>query len=285
MRTIARTRDAKDATGGKRMIQGWQNLVLLFFSMAFLGWVMEVTCKLIELGRFINRGFLIGPYCPIYGFGAVAIVLLLERYVDSPALVFAMAMVICGTLEYLTSYVMEKLFHARWWDYSHRRFNLDGRVCAGTLIPFGLLGLILVYVMKPLLYRAFAHIPQAWLTPLCAVLIALLLADAAVSSTVLGKIRKSAALTGADDTEMLTKAVRDTLEKQGVLLRRTLRAFPYIRLYNSKLLSQLREKKQELVQEAGRKQQRLRDELKQRDEKWRAEVKAIRELRKKNGKG
>ena len=70
----------------------------------------------------------------------------LSRYASSPVIVFIMAMVVCGTLEYLTSYFMEKLFHARWWDYSNRRFNLNGRVCANTLIPFGLLGLTMVYL-------------------------------------------------------------------------------------------------------------------------------------------
>ena len=113
---------------------------LLFFFCSMLGWLMEVTCKLFQFHRFINRGFLIGPYCPIYGFGAVFVTLLLSGFSDHPIAVFLLAMLVCGTLEYVTSYVMEKLFHARWWDYSQRKFNLNGRVCANTLIPFGLLG-------------------------------------------------------------------------------------------------------------------------------------------------
>ena len=86
--------------------------LLLFFTASFLGWCMEVTCKLIQFGRFINRGFLIGPWCPIYGFGTVLITLLLSRFTDDPLAVFALAMLLCGTLEYLTSYIMEKAFHA-----------------------------------------------------------------------------------------------------------------------------------------------------------------------------
>ena len=141
--------------------------ILLFFTGAFLGWVMEVVCKLIQFGRFINRGFLIGPYCPIYGFGAVLVTALLTPFSASPPAVFVLAMAVCGTLEYLTSYVMEKLFHARWWDYSHRRFNLNGRVCAGTLIPFGLLGLGMVYVARPLLFGLYLKLPQPWMDGLC----------------------------------------------------------------------------------------------------------------------
>ena len=121
-----------------------ESTILLFFACACLGWVMEVICQLVQLRRFINRGFLLGPYCPIYGFGAVLICRLLSRFSGDPLAVFALALIVCGTLEYITSYAMEKLFHARWWDYSQKPFNLNGRVCAGTLIPFGLMGLTLV---------------------------------------------------------------------------------------------------------------------------------------------
>ena len=155
--------------------------ILLFFTGAFLGWVMEVVCKLIQFGRFINRGFLIGPYCPIYGFGAVLVTALLTPFSASPPAVFVLAMAVCGTLEYLTSYAMEKLFHARWWDYSHRRFNLNGRVCAGTLIPFGLMGLGMVYVARPVLFGLYLRLPQAWMDGLCLGLCALLLGDTVLS--------------------------------------------------------------------------------------------------------
>jgi len=246
--------------------------ILLFFAMSILGWLMEVVCKFIEFRRFINRGFLIGPYCPIYGVGSVLIVLLLERYIASPVVAFFMAMMICGTLEYLTSYVMEKLFHARWWDYSHRRLNIDGRVCAGTLLPFGILGLMLLYVMKPALYDLYAQIPSVVLTTICFLLCGLFIADVIVSTNVLGKIRSTADLTGADDTETLTKAVREKLFGENALLRRTLQAFPYARLYNHKLLIQFKAKKQKLLGDASARKQRLQEDLKQHELKWRTEM-------------
>ena len=99
------------------------NYVLFFFSCSVMGWLMEVICKYKQFHRFINRGFLIGPYCPIYGFGAVCISILLTKYADSPIVVFLLAMVICGTLEYLTSYFMEKLFHARSSVWSNGHFT------------------------------------------------------------------------------------------------------------------------------------------------------------------
>ena len=104
--------------------------VLLFFTGSILGWCIEVCCKLIQYHRFINRGFLVGPWCPIYGFGTVFISVLLTRYSEDPFAVFGLAILICGVLEYTTSYMMEKIFHARWWDYSTKKFNLNGRICS-----------------------------------------------------------------------------------------------------------------------------------------------------------
>jgi len=251
------------------MDSSWQSFVLLFFVMSVIGWTMEVICKFVEFGRFINRGFLIGPYCPIYGVGSVLIILMLEPYASSPVFVFVMALFICGALEYLTSCVMEKLFHARWWDYSHRRFNIDGRVCAGTLIPFGILGLGLIYVIKPVLFDCFARIPSPVLTPLCIALLLMLTTDILISTSVLSRIRQSANLAGGDDTETLTRAIRDTLGKQNLLLRRILRAFPYARIYNNRLLAQFRTGRQRLMLEASARKQRLQAEWKRWDPKGR----------------
>ena len=124
---------------------------LLFIIYSIAGWLLEVTCKYIDYKKFINRGFLIGPYCPIYGYGAVFITLALYKYQEDPLVLFIMTVVSCGVLEYLTSWFMEKLFKARWWDYSSRKFNLNGRVCLGTLVPFGVFGIILTYITNPFL--------------------------------------------------------------------------------------------------------------------------------------
>lgn len=234
---------------------------LLFFTLSIVGWLMEVACKYLEYRRFINRGFLVGPYCPIYGVGSILIILLLERFSDAPLELFLMSMIVCGTLEYITSYLMEMLFHARWWDYSQKPFNLNGRVCASTLIPFGLLGLLLVYVIKPFLFGVYDRMPAMLVHILCASLAVLLVADISVSTSILGKIRKSANLTGADDTETLTRCVREKLSRQGFLARRALRAFPYMKLYNRQLLRQLREKQLKRKAEAVLKHRQLLKEL------------------------
>lgn len=254
-----------------------ENYILLFFVSAVLGWIMEVTCKLFEFHRFINRGFLIGPYCPIYGVGAVVITATLTRYADSPVIVFIMAILICGTLEYLTSYAMEKLFHARWWDYSQRRWNINGRICAVTLIPFGILGLVMIYLVKPFLFRLFVQIPQPWMDGVCAVLVAVFLTDTVISTTILGKIRHTAELASGDSTEAITHIVRERLQARP-LVRRTLRAFPYAQVYNRRLLERIKRTRAEIKEEFQQKREGLRSDV----EQWEQRMRILKE--KKTGK-
>ena len=108
---------------------------ILFIIYAMIGWFIEIINGLIQTKKFVNRGFLIGPYCPIYGVGGILITLLLSKYYDDPIVLFFMGIAVCGILEYLTSYIMEKFFKARWWDYSKRKFNINGRICLETIIP------------------------------------------------------------------------------------------------------------------------------------------------------
>lgn len=98
--------------------------VLVFFIYAFAGWIMETTSISIRNKKFVNRGFLIGPVCPIYGYGVVLVSLLLQKYQNDIIVTFFMSIIICGFLEYFTSYFMEIIFKARWWDYSQRKFNI-----------------------------------------------------------------------------------------------------------------------------------------------------------------
>lgn len=126
-------------------------LIFLFFIIyAMIGWLCEeVYCSILE-GHLVNRGFLNGPYCPIYGVGALIIIYVLTPYANSPLNVFVMGVFLTSLLEYLTSWGMEKLFHAKWWDYSDHRFNINGRVCLLNSTMFGGLCLILMYLVHPL---------------------------------------------------------------------------------------------------------------------------------------
>ena len=132
------------------------NLILLFFAYAFLGWCIEVTLKYFQFHRFINRGFLTGPWLPIYGSGAALITVVIKGLAPlefSVGTTFIVSFLLCGFLEYMTSYVLEKRFHARWWDYSSKPMNLHGRVWIGNLVLFGLGGVVIVDLINPLLLR------------------------------------------------------------------------------------------------------------------------------------
>ena len=110
------------------MLRFVETYFLLFLIYSTCGWLVETIGEVFKSGKLVNRGFLIGPYCPIYGYGVLLITLLLSKYKNDILLTFILAMVICGVLEYLTSYFMEKIFHARWWDYKRMRFNINGIV-------------------------------------------------------------------------------------------------------------------------------------------------------------
>ena len=199
---------------------------LLFISYAFLGWCMEVTCKFIQYKKFINRGFLIGPYCPIYGWGALAITILLKRYMEDPLVLFVMSTLICSIIEYLTSYFMEKKYHARWWDYSNKKFNINGRICLETLIPFGILGVAIMYGTNPILFKLYNQIPQLVINILTAILFIGFIVDNIISSNIISSINVEGNKLIKDNTEEITEKIKQALRQNSWLHRRLINAYP-----------------------------------------------------------
>ena len=201
---------------------------MLFIIYSFIGWSIEVVGKLIEKHKFINRGFLVGPICPIYGWGCIAIILLLSKYKSSPIVLFLMAIIICSILEYFTSYFMEKLFHVRWWDYTRRKFNINGRICAETMIPFGLLGCLVVYIVNPIFAGLLNKIPVDTLNILAIIIFTLYIIDNVVSLSVMFGFKGTLKTVERDGTEEITKKVREVLLKRNFLYKRLVNAFPNI---------------------------------------------------------
>lgn len=140
--------------------------VLLFFIYACLGWGSEVAYSAIRLGRFINRGFLNGPICPIYGFGVIGVVLLLEPVRDNLLALFWGSFLLTSAIEYVTGWVLEKLFHAKWWDYSGIPLNLSGYVCLPFSLIWGAACLIVVRWLHPLMARMVSLMPRPLVTAL-----------------------------------------------------------------------------------------------------------------------
>lgn len=132
---------------------------LLFTAYSFLGWLCESICCSAAAGKFINRGFLNGPFCPIYGFGGLLVVTVLSPFRDRLFLLYVIAVALTSGLEYLTGFALETLFHAKYWDYSDHRFNLQGRVCLENSLIFGLLSVAAVLYLQPALLALIALMP------------------------------------------------------------------------------------------------------------------------------
>lgn len=134
-------------------------LVILFSVYSFIGWAMETMYCSIMSQKFVYRGFLIGPVCPIYGFGALGVIFILSPFENHPELVFLFGIILTSVLEYVVSVILEKLFKKSWWDYSDRKFNVNGRICLMNSALWGLLSLFLIYVAHPLLSKLLVLVP------------------------------------------------------------------------------------------------------------------------------
>lgn len=208
------------------MIIEIEKYVALFFIYSFLGWLMESVGDSIKKKKFINRGFLIGPYCPIYGTGVLLITVLLRKYNGDIWITFFMSLLICGTLEYMTSYIMEKIFKARWWDYSTKRFNLNGRICAETMIPFGILGTLVICVINPIFEYLLNLFNFETIKIVAIILFVIYLIDNIISLTIMFGFKGTLKTVEKDGTEEITKKVKKILINKNVLYKRLVEAFP-----------------------------------------------------------
>lgn len=212
---------------------------LYFIIYSFAGWLMEVICKFIEQKKFINRGFLIGPICPIYGHGILAIILLIGKNTTDILSVFLKAILVCSVLEYLTSYLMEKLFKARWWDYSKKRFNLNGRICLETMLPFGILGTTIIYIIHPLVVKFVDLFSSKIIITIAIILFIIYLADNIITYIVMNKIKLEIKKQNIDNTELIHKKVIEWLDSNSYLYRHIKSAFPKFRI-NEKVLKRIK---------------------------------------------
>ncbi len=205
---------------------------LLFIIYSFLGWLTEsIFCAFIDK-KFINRGFLIGPYCPIYGVGAIIMTLYLTQYKDNAITIFLLASILCSILEYITSYIMEKIFKTRWWDYSNHKFNLNGRICLSNTLSFGLLSLVVIYITNPILFNLINIIPKLPMLIISIIIFLIFITDISLSFNIIYKIKKTAdsiKTIRKDNTEEISKKVRKILNTK-IFQRRIINAFPKFKI-------------------------------------------------------
>lgn len=241
--------------------------IYLFFAFSFLGWCMEVALKYVQYHRFINRGFFIGPYCPIYGSGAVLITLvvhLIAPFEASYGTTYVVSFVVCGCIEYFVGYYLEKKYHARWWDYSQKPMNLNGRVWIGNLILFGLGGIAIVKILNPILFYLFYLFSPMFRQIMVTLLIIIFLTDAIFSNFVMKLVKSGVEKSEADNTEAISKEIKMLLADKSIFYRRFADAYPDVVYKTDKISKRINEVKQEterLRQEAEKKLNEVNDRI------------------------
>ena len=136
-------------------------IYICFFIYSIIGWIWEsFLCSSVELKKLVNRGFFLGPYCPIYGLGATLSYLLL-RDIGSATLIFILASIVSCTIEYIVGYILEKIFKDRWWNYDNYPFQLHGRVCLYGLVIFGLANVVIIKFSTPFLMFSLSVIKDS----------------------------------------------------------------------------------------------------------------------------
>ena len=240
---------------------------MLFFIYAILGWIIETTLVYIERRKFVNRGFLIGPYCPIYGFGGLAITILLKNYTKDPIVLFLMAVIICGTLEYFTCYIMEKIFKARWWDYSAKKYNINGRICLETVVPFGILGCLVMYVLNPITFKYLNMLSNSMLNIISAICFTIFITDNIVSYNVISSFTKTVKTINVgkikDNTEEITKKVREVLIGKSFFNKRLMEAYPNLQAKIKEKARQIAQKAKEVKTEMSDKVESMKEKITQ----------------------
>ena len=210
------------------MLETIKLYILIFFIYGIAGWVMESTMISIKNKKFVNRGFLIGPICPIYGYGVVFVSLFLKKYQDDIIATFVMSIIICGVLEYFTSYFMEKFFHARWWDYSKKKFNINGRICLENLFLFGISIILIIYNINPFLKSKINNIPSNIQDIIIICLLMIHIVDNIVSYKIILNL-KQVSNEIKDNTIEISEKVRNIIHNKSKFHRRLVDAFPNIK--------------------------------------------------------
>ena len=258
-------------------------IIIYFITYSFLGWVMESIFRSICEKKIINTGFLKGPFCPIYGVGAIIMLLFLKRFSDNLAVLFVVSIVVLTIWEYLVGVLLEKLFHTKYWDYSKNKFNFQGRICLTNSIFWGILGVVFVKYIHPAIENLIEKIDVRILIFVYSILGIVILVDMITSIIKVKNIKVT-----LEKIEKLNNEIREKLKEENVqyiieqlkykrnktILRlyknvyRLKKAFPAI---NTKEITEVLSKKVELKE--------IKEEIKQRIEKRkRKDEKAIREV-------
>lgn len=203
-------------------------LLWIFFVYSFIGWCGEAAMAAVHRHKFVNRGFVSGPICPVYGAGAAAVAVFLPELKDQLFFLFLGGMIVTTFVEYLTGRILELIFHRKWWDYSDQRFNLDGYVCLKNSVVWGICSVLMICFFDPLLCRLLVLIPRLAGDILLWILGVLLVIDAVGSGVaVLGLKKKQSRITQiTEELHKTSKVLENALTTR--IQKRMVKAFPNI---------------------------------------------------------
>ena len=203
-------------------------LLWIFFVYSFIGWCGEAAMAAVHRRKFVNRGFVSGPICPVYGAGAAAVAVFLPELKDQLFFLFLGGMIVTTFVEYLTGRLLELIFHRKWWDYSDQRFNLDGYVCLKNSVVWGICSVLMICFFDPLLCRLLVLIPRLAGDILLWILGVLLVIDAVGSGVaVLGLKKKQSRITQiTEELHKTSKLLENALTTR--IQKRMIKAFPNI---------------------------------------------------------
>ena len=203
-------------------------LLWIFFVYSFIGWCGEAAMAAVHRHKFVNRGFVSGPICPVYGAGAAAVAVFLPELKDQLFFLFLGGMIVTTFVEYLTGRILELIFHRKWWDYSDQRFNLDGYVCLKNSVVWGICSVLMICFFDPLLCRLLVLIPRLAGDILLWILGVLLVIDAVGSGVaVLGLKKKQSRITQiTEELHKTSKLLENALTTR--IQKRMVKAFPNI---------------------------------------------------------
>jgi len=217
-------------------------LLWLFVIYAFLGWCLEVIYATVQTGKFVNRGFLNGPYCPIYGVGMIIVITLLEPFkVNIPAF-FVGSVILTTLLELITGFILERIFNQKWWDYSQNPFNLSGYVCLGQSLVWGLSCVFVIYILQPFINDAIHLMSGSFGIIFLVFILIVFLVDVVLTILVLLKVKKYGQI--LDDVGDSIKSLSDSFGKN--ISDGTISAMK-IGNKNKQELDELREKYQSII--------------------------------------
>ena len=193
---------------------GLAETFLYFLAYSIFGWAFESFCCLAMAKKPVSRGFLIGPWCPIYGLGGIALAAFLRDFTLPPVITWLGMILICTLVEYLSSVILEKLFKIRWWDYSDMPFNLNGRVCLWASLMFGIIGWFVLFVLKPWFAGVLAGFTPDNICLIAGVLAVIFALDVLISGSLTIKFSKQhQGRKRSDNTGEVKKYIRERILK------------------------------------------------------------------------